>query len=120
MNDARDTPEFLAFWRAYPRKDAKGAARRSFARALAIVTFSDIMDGLARYPFSDDPRYRPMPSTWLNQERWDSEPDTAPATIARESYRNGAMELLAREAAGFAVVDDVPVAWDALEGPAGD
>jgi hypothetical protein len=63
---------FEAFWSAYPRKDAKGRARKAWNTATRTVPTEVIMAGLARYQFADDPRYQPMPATWLNDERWSS------------------------------------------------
>lgn len=65
---------FSMFWAAYPRRDGKGSARTAWDKAVAKATPSTIMAGLARYRFSDDPKYRPMPARWLNDERWTSEP----------------------------------------------
>lgn len=67
-----DTPEFLAFWSAYPaaRRDGKGAARQAWAGALRKAPDVDVMAGLSRYQFNSDPKFVPMPATWLNEERW--------------------------------------------------
>lgn len=70
------------FWRAYPRKIAKGAMRKSLLkiRASGAVKFPDILAGVERYKawlaqrtatcWRPDPAH---PSTWLNQERWNDE-----------------------------------------------
>jgi hypothetical protein len=63
-------PDFAAFWAAYPRKDSKGHARRAWAKAVKIASVSEILAGLDRYRFDENPRYRPLPATWLNGERW--------------------------------------------------
>lgn len=66
-----DTPEFSAFYAAYPRQEAKPFARRAWAAALNKGhKIHDIMWGLRNYAFSPDRQYVPMPATWLNQERW--------------------------------------------------
>lgn len=88
-----EDPLFVEFWKIYPRKDAKGAARRAFAKACTKATAAEIIAGVKRYPFSPDPQFRPMPATWLNDERWTSEDPTTPPTVAaaaqsRSSWRD--------------------------------
>lgn len=68
--------EFNQFWAVYPRKQAKGEARRAFAKAVAHTDVDTIIKGAIRY--ADDPNRSPsftaMPATWLNQERWEDGP----------------------------------------------
>lgn len=68
--------DFDAFWRQYPHKVGKGAARKEFDRAMKkkCVTFPDVMLGLARYAAKTDDRPWCNPSTWLHQERWLDQP----------------------------------------------
>lgn len=78
------TRGFDRFWAAYPRKVGKGAAERSFER---IRPDAALLDGMLRaietQRQSDTWQrgYIPNPATWLNQRRWEDEPDgvTAPA-----------------------------------------
>lgn len=67
-----DEELFAAFWLAYPKRpnNSKFEARKSWGRALRHATPTEIMDGMARYEFSPDPRMRPMAATFLNQQRW--------------------------------------------------
>jgi len=70
---------FLAFWQAYPRKVAKDAAAKAFAKAMGRITEDDplavILAGIERaLPGWTDPDFIPHPSTWLNAGRWDDEP----------------------------------------------
>jgi hypothetical protein len=74
-----DPPSWDEFWSTYPRKEARGAAKAAYARALARkgVTVDKILAG-ARV-FADacrgmEAEYIPHPTTWLNQERWGDEP----------------------------------------------
>jgi hypothetical protein len=66
---------FDEFWNKYPRKIAKGAARRMYERALKVATHDEIVAGLeeliANLPA--DPQFIPHASTWLNGERWADE-----------------------------------------------
>lgn len=68
--------DFDQFWRQYPHKVGKGAARRAFDAAMKKkgTTFPDLMLGLARYAAKTDDRPWCNPATWLNQERWLDEP----------------------------------------------
>lgn len=73
---------FDTFWREYPRKTGKGDARKKFVKALTKTSFQNIMDALARVKETDQWRkdggaFIPYPATWLNQERWDDEVQTA-------------------------------------------
>ncbi len=68
---------FEEFWKAYPRKVGKGAARLSFQKALKKAPFYEIMAGLERFiaaePWKGDLQYCCHPKTWLMQERWEDE-----------------------------------------------
>lgn len=71
--------DFEAFWTAYPRKVAKGAARKAYLAALKRIRAFDpaatILAGLiAQAPAWSDPRFIPHPTTWLNGDRWADEP----------------------------------------------
>lgn len=68
-----DSPEFIEFWTAYPRKENKASARKAWSK---VVVKQQAIDAVKKQVlagmFSDDPKYVPMASTWLNQERWDN------------------------------------------------
>jgi len=74
-HDAR----FEEFWIAYPRKMGKGAALRSWKRIHPDEELSSkILDAIAKQKTSDQwnrdgGKYIPLPTTWLNQERWHDE-----------------------------------------------
>lgn len=73
------TDEFNLFWEAYPKKVAKGAARKKFFKiAPKDDLFQKIMAALSVVKESeqwkkDRGKFIPYPSTWLNQERWEDE-----------------------------------------------
>lgn len=72
-----DSPEFLTFWQAYPRKVGKPNAARAFAKALRLSTMEAIMGGLtAHLPAwaEIDPQFTPHPATWLNRQGWNDAP----------------------------------------------
>lgn len=72
-----DDPRMIEFWQTYPRHMAKGAVRKSLAKALKLADFETIIAGARR--FANDPNLPtdrvmiPYPATWLNQERWNDE-----------------------------------------------
>lgn len=75
----RDPDGFATWWKEYPRKDAKDAARRAYAKARKRATEAELLTGVRLYPFSRDPKFIPHPATWLNQGYWESAheaPDT--------------------------------------------
>lgn len=74
--------DFEVFWKAYPRKESKAQAKKSFAKV--TVPLETLLQALETQKQSDqwsrnDGRYIPYASTWLNQRRWE---DEAPAQIA--------------------------------------
>lgn len=73
---ADDDPDFSNFWRTYPRRDAKGAAREAWPKAVAKAGNPHlVIQGAARYRdwSGRDDRYTKLPATWLNQECWNDE-----------------------------------------------
>jgi hypothetical protein len=72
-NSERDE-RFEEFWRAYPRKVAKEAARRAFAAA--GVDPELLIAGAKRYAnerAGEDPKFTKHPATWLNKGCWEDE-----------------------------------------------
>lgn len=70
--------EFAAFWAAYPRRVGKQAATKAYAKARRIATAEAILEGVHRYVQADPQRpvhYTAHPATWLNQGRWEDDPD---------------------------------------------
>lgn len=75
------TQEFEMFWTAYPRKEGKGEAFKSFLKATddCGATVQDLLDGIDKYKQTeqwqrDGGKYIPHPTTWLNQKRWEDTP----------------------------------------------
>ena len=77
---------FEKFWAAYPkcRRTGKGAARKAFAKLKVTEELLDTMlKALERQKQSsqwnrDGGQYIPMPSTWLNQTRWEDDAEDVP------------------------------------------
>ncbi|MFN0314758.1 MAG: hypothetical protein ACKVQA_06960 [Burkholderiales bacterium] len=76
--------DFDVFWAAYPRKTAKGAARKAWAKlapdAATVQKMLDALNWQRNQPqwMKDGGQYIPMPATYLNQERWEDEPVNLP------------------------------------------
>lgn len=78
---------FDVFWKAYPSKVGKDAARKAFAkRKFDEKTFAQVLQALELQKVSerwtkDNGKYIPNPATWLNQGRWEDEvPGTTPGS----------------------------------------
>ena len=74
--------DFDAFWSAYPRKVGKGAASKSFDRAIMKTDLKTMLDAIEAQKQSeqwrrDGGQFIPYPATWLNQERWADEVQSA-------------------------------------------
>ena len=75
--------EFLAFWRSYPRRVGKGAAWKAWQKAnptngvneeiLSAVTAQSKSQAWKR----NGGEFIPHPATWLNQRRWEDDPDNS-------------------------------------------
>ena len=73
--DTDYSQEFLEFYELYPRRDGRPAPWSSWCKAIDNgANPVDIMDGLQRAlssgVYNTLPKYIPMMTTWLNQERW--------------------------------------------------
>ena len=79
--------EFNEFWKQYPKKVGKGAARTAYKSAIKKTQYSEIMAGLAKY--NPDVQFTCNPATWLNQERWNDEPDNRVQTHSNNVRQTG-------------------------------
>jgi hypothetical protein len=83
-------PLWLAFWEAYPRKQGKERAMVKFSR-IPKKEIPKLMEALEEQKKNwRDIEFTPMPSTWLNQRRWEDQ-ITKNTTDPMEAY---ARELL--------------------------
>ena len=67
---------FDSFWTAYPRREAKKAARKAWDRAKDKPALAAILSAIERAKRTEQwlregGRFIPLPATWLNQGRWD-------------------------------------------------
>src|SRR5579872_2167493 len=93
-SDVAFPDQFDRFWRLYPRKTVKKTARIAWTKAVRIAHPDTIIDGLIHYAFSAERQYQPHPATWLNQERWQYEADTAPVCVQHDRYDTGATRMV--------------------------
>lgn len=86
---------FEAWWRQYPRKVGKGAARKAYERVVKAgkATPDDLLGGLARY--HPDPKFTKHPATWLNAECWLDEPDKPTPPVRPGSAAMGILNVIA-------------------------
>jgi hypothetical protein len=83
--------EFTDFWSLFPNKVGRRDAERAFDKARQRVSFETIIAGLQRYASKADDRPWCNPATFLNQDRWEDQPATAPPrppSTASPSPRN--------------------------------
>ena len=78
---AIDDAGFAAFWKAYPRKVAKGRALKAWkATRGRRPALADLLAKLEQLKASkqwneDGGKYRPHPASWLNADGWEDEPE---------------------------------------------
>ncbi|WP_207758469.1 hypothetical protein [Glutamicibacter halophytocola] len=94
VDDVDTTPgypaDFTRFWEIYPRRGGKGAACTAFIKAKKRANVETIIAGAER--LRDDPnlpegKLIPMPSTWLNQDRWEDDPLPPRADLSKSDQR---------------------------------
>lgn len=85
--------QFEAFWAAYPRRIAKGTARKAFDKAIKKTTLADMLEAIAAYKIHKPEKIDfKHPSTWLNGECWCDEwavsrpPFGGPPATSRADY----------------------------------
>ena len=108
-----EADDFAAFWAAYPRKIAKPAGRKAYARARkAGVPAQVILDAVKdhRGGLDREARYVPYPATWLNNAHWEDEvgqngygsPQQDETHRQRQAW---AANAAAMEAGGFPLIE---------------
>lgn len=96
---------FADFWKTYPRRVGKGAARRAWAAAVRKTGDpAVVLVGARRYaadPNLPEPQFIPHPATWLNGERWADGP--LPARRVQASRTTRALVGLAQHSTARAL-----------------
>ena len=72
---SKETP-FDLFWKVYPLKVGKAAAKKAWDKAITQEDRDNIIAGAAKYAQDPNrhPSYTAHPSTWLNAGRWADDP----------------------------------------------
>lgn len=86
----KETPDdFDLFWKEYPIKVGKQAAKRAFEKAVKTATVKEIVMGAKRYANDPNrhPSYTAHASTWLNAGRWADDPLPAREVTPDEKRR---------------------------------
>jgi hypothetical protein len=109
-------PEYFdEFWKAYPNKVGKDAARKAFdKRKVTRALLDEMLAAIARQRQSkqwadDGGKYIPHPSTWLNEGRWMDEGLSVGASVGASADPDSRSAIEAEAAA-----KGIPP-WDQLE-----
>lgn len=77
--EPKKADKFEEWWKHYPRKVGKEAARRAFAKVKVdvqtLINAVELQKGSEQWT-KENGRYIPNPATWLNQGRWEDEVKT--------------------------------------------
>ena len=87
-SESAKSVEFDEFWKSYPHKKAKGAARKAYLKARKAVDHGTLVGAIAAqigWGVWSDPDYSPHAATWLNDERWSDEPDCGSGAAGKPS-----------------------------------
>lgn len=101
--------DFDRLWERYPRKTAKGAARRSFDRLVRrpdAPKIEDLISAVEKYgeQFRNgktEERFCAHLATWLNGERWQDEIDPAQTKQPQQEQKSGEVRTAESLAAAF-------------------
>ena len=112
-NRSEDNPtplvdEFTLWWQLYPRKVAKGAARKAYRAARKKTDPDTLSAGVQRYRgecAARDPTYIKHPASWLNGECWLDEGAPAPSPTPAAPRLGISDDLVARARATQAQVE---------------
>jgi len=92
------TDQFSIFWASYPRRIAKGAARKAFDKAIKKTTLEVMLNAITVYvamkPEKIDYKH---PATWLNCECWDDEWEPPQARVQAGQITSVASRFQSRD-----------------------
>jgi len=74
------TGQFDVFWECYPKKVGKKEAKKAWEKAKDKPTIDAVIEAVEMQKQSqawikDNGQYIPNPATWINQGRWDDQPE---------------------------------------------
>ena len=83
---------FAHFWQIYPRKVGKKAARKAWDKAKDKPPLEKLLESVEAHKATEQwqeggGRFVPHPATWLNQGRWEDEPDGGNKGEQGQRYR---------------------------------
>ena len=100
---------FEAWWSTWPRKEAKAKAQTAYVKALKTISADELARLTAEWFEARpdvEPKFIPLPASWLNARRWEDERPARPTTPAASPSNwdrlPTAAELRARRQAGDA------------------
>lgn len=88
------TEDFESFWKVYPRSIGKGAAFKSWQRLSlpqkrkAYKALKEQLPKLSADAARPEGNFCPHPATWINQGRFDDEPEAEAVTDSAAAYRD--------------------------------
>lgn len=84
-----DEKSFEDFWSAYPRKEKKPDAMKSFLKALKRASAETLISNATRYANDPNrnPGYTKLPTTWLNNDCWNDPLIQAPVSVNVKQVR---------------------------------
>ncbi len=107
---------FAIWWKVYPRKVGKKAARASWNRAiktiavernclvgLAVKDLQEAVEAFAASTLGKDPQFCPHPTTWLNAGRYDDDRAEWDRTSEGDKPASPTVDVAARLAEGAAM-----------------
>lgn len=89
-SESAKSSEFDDFWKLYPHKKAKGAARKAYLKARKAVDHGTLVRAVTTqvgWGVWANPDYSPHAATWLNDERWTDEPSADPRQAGKPIAR---------------------------------
>lgn len=97
---------FDDFWAVYPRKVAKGDARRAWQKAIRVASPEEIIAGAMRYARKAEPPFICHPATWLNAERWADEDEPQVQIVDQQESRLRMMASMVKKRGTSRFYDD--------------
>ena len=94
--DIKDnSSSFHEFWKAYPRKEAKGNAEKAWKK-IDISLLSVILEAIERQKATTqwqeaNGKFIPLPASWLNARRWEDEIESPAALPESNDVPEGLM-----------------------------
>ena len=107
--DAEEEDLFQQFYWAYPKHESPAKARQAWIRARVKTDAQTLIRAAKRFAalrYGEDPKYTPLPASWLNAEKWlDEHMERRVGAVHKSTSRAGVSEqaiaLVAAKYGGF-------------------